>query len=79
VQRAAEEAALQNAVTNAVKLRRQLGAFTGAVEAKSFSLPNPGVAPGSECQPWLLRLLRARLAALGGATLSAEEVGSLGG
>ena len=42
MQRAAEEAALQNAVTNAVKLRRQLGAFTGAVEAKSFSLPNPG-------------------------------------
>ena len=45
MQRAAEEAALQNAVTNAVKLRRKLGAFTGAVEAKSFSLPNPGGGP----------------------------------
>ena len=42
VQRAAEEAALQKAVTDAVKLRRQLGAYTGAVEAKAFSLPNPG-------------------------------------
>ena len=42
VQRAAEEAALQKAVTDAVRLRRQVGAFTGAVEAKSFSLPNPG-------------------------------------
>ena len=52
VQRAAEEAALQNAVTNAVKLRRQLGAYTGAVEAKAFSLPNPGGAAGSKCQPW---------------------------
>ncbi len=42
VQRAAEEAALQKAVTDAVKLRRQLGAYTGAVEAKGFALPNPG-------------------------------------
>ena len=42
MQRAAEEAALQKAVTDAVKLRRQLGAYTGAVEAKAFSLPNPG-------------------------------------
>ena len=49
VQRAAEEAALQHAVTNAVKLRRQLGAYTGAVEAKAFSLPNPGGAAASTC------------------------------
>ena len=42
VQRAAEDAALQKAVTDAVKLRRQMGAYTGAVEAKAFSLPNPG-------------------------------------
>ena len=41
-QRAAEEAALQNAVTQAVTLRAQNGAYTGAVEAKPFSLPNPG-------------------------------------
>ena len=41
-QRAAEEAALQNAVNNAVALRRQVGAYTGAVEAKPFQLPNPG-------------------------------------
>ena len=41
-QRAAEEAALQNAVNNAVALRREVGAYTGAVEAKPFQLPNPG-------------------------------------
>ena len=41
-QRAAEEAALQAAVTNAVTLRRTKGAYTGAIEAKPFSLPNPG-------------------------------------
>ena len=41
-QRAEEEAALQDALTTAVTLRAQRGAFTGAVEAKPFSLPNPG-------------------------------------
>ena len=41
-QRQAEEVALQDAMTQAVKLRRQLGAFTGSVEARPFSLPNPG-------------------------------------
>ena len=41
-QREAEETALQDALTNAVTLRRQMGAYTGAVEAKPFSLANPG-------------------------------------
>ena len=41
-QRAAEEEALQMAAQNAVSLRRQLGAYTGSVESKNFSLPNPG-------------------------------------
>ena len=42
LQRAAEEAALQDAVTNAVALRRKKGSYMGAVEAKPFQLPNPG-------------------------------------
>lgn len=41
-QREAEDAALDDAVTKAVTLRAQLGAYTGAVEAKLFGLPNPG-------------------------------------
>ena len=41
-QRKAEEEALQDAVTQAVTLRAKHGAYTGAVEAKPFSLPNPG-------------------------------------
>ncbi len=41
-QRAAEEEALQNALTTAVTLRRKRGAYTGSVEAADFSLPNPG-------------------------------------
>ena len=41
-QRAAEEEALQNAMQQSVALRRKLGAYTGAVEAKPFMLPNPG-------------------------------------
>ncbi|KAL1508734.1 hypothetical protein AB1Y20_004829 [Prymnesium parvum] len=41
-QRREEEAALQAAATQAVLLRAQRGAFTGAIEAKPFSLPNPG-------------------------------------
>lgn len=41
-QRAAEEAALEDAVTKAVTLRAANGAYTGAVEAKPFALPNPG-------------------------------------
>eukprot|EP00966_Prymnesium_polylepis_P155120 3582571-Prymnesium_polylepis.1 len=41
-QRADEEAALEAAVTQAVTLRAARGAFTGAVEAKPFSLANPG-------------------------------------
>ena len=42
MQREAEEAKLQEALTTAVTLRRQKGAYTGAVEAKPFALPNPG-------------------------------------
>ena len=41
-QQAAEEEALQDALTRAVQLRRQHGAYTGSVEAKPFSLSNPG-------------------------------------
>uniref|UniRef100_A0A7S3TKC4 ABC transporter domain-containing protein n=1 Tax=Emiliania huxleyi TaxID=2903 RepID=A0A7S3TKC4_EMIHU len=41
-QRAAEDAALAAATTAAVELRAKQGAYTGAVEAKPFSLPNPG-------------------------------------
>lgn len=41
-QQAAEEEALQKAAQDAVTLRRQRGAYTGSVEAKPFSLPNPG-------------------------------------
>ena len=41
-QRAAEEEALEAALTQAVTLRRQRGAYTGSVEAKPFVLPNPG-------------------------------------
>ena len=41
-QRAEEEQALQAAAQQAVTLRRQVGAYTGSVEARPFSLPNPG-------------------------------------
>ena len=41
-QRAAEEERLQSALTTAVTLRRERGAYTGSVEAKPFSLANPG-------------------------------------
>ena len=41
-QRKADDAALQKALEDAVGLRRQKGAFTGAVEAQPFDLPNPG-------------------------------------
>ncbi|KAL3902548.1 MAG: hypothetical protein SGPRY_012022 [Prymnesium sp.] len=40
--RAAEDAALTAALATAVGLRARKGAYTGAVEAKPFSLPNPG-------------------------------------
>ena len=41
-QRAREEALLEEARVAAVRLRRERGAYLGAVEAKPFSLPNPG-------------------------------------
>ena len=41
-QREEEDAQLQAALAAAVTLRRQKGAYTGAVESKLFSLPNPG-------------------------------------
>jgi len=41
-QRAEEEARLLSVAENAVTLRRRIGAYTGSVEGKPFSLPNPG-------------------------------------
>ena len=42
LQRKAEEEALSAAAENAVTLRRKIGAYTGSIESKGFSLPNPG-------------------------------------
>ena len=44
-QRAAEEALLQAARVRSVRLRREEGAYMGAIEAAPFSLANPGGGP----------------------------------
>lgn len=44
-QRLAEDASLEAARVEAVRLRRAHGAYLGAVEARPFSMPNPGGGP----------------------------------
>eukprot|EP00315_Gephyrocapsa_oceanica_P024718 CAMPEP_0185468454 /NCGR_PEP_ID=MMETSP1365-20130426/97738_1 /TAXON_ID=38817 /ORGANISM="Gephyrocapsa oceanica, Strain RCC1303" /LENGTH=897 /DNA_ID=CAMNT_0028075193 /DNA_START=42 /DNA_END=2736 /DNA_ORIENTATION=- len=75
-QRAAEDAALAAATTAAVELRAKQGAYTGAVEAKPFSLPNPG--GGAEgvraAHSRVLAQRAAEDAALAAATTAAVEL-----
>eukprot|EP00967_Tisochrysis_lutea_P128153 scaffold218869_cov36-Tisochrysis_lutea.AAC.1 len=44
-QRAKEDELLEAARVQAVRLRRERGAYLGSVEAKPFSMPNPGGGP----------------------------------